>query len=922
MSAPAWRRAFRLDVGPTHVERQVEEELAFHLKTRIDARVAGGMPPDAAGECALRQFGDVTEVRAACVDIDRGQAALSLRATLLDDLQRDVRFAWRALRHNWIFTAVVVSMLAVGIGANSATFTLIDALLLRSLPVPHPETLVTIGDPRRTGSVSTGAPRTDLASYPVYEDIRDGNRVFSGLYATGRADRLDVLLPDASGSGGRGAEPEHPRGRFVSGNYFSVLQVPAQAGRTFGADEDRVPGRDPVVVISHGYWERRFGGERSVIGRTISINGVPLTIIGVAQAGFSGDLVGQQIDVWIPIMMRPVIMPYLQWVQDRSVNWLLLMGRLARGVSLAQARANITALDASSLREHTTGNDLSSVERQLQVNPLRVEPGARGFSHYRSVYASALLTVMGTVALVLLVVCANIANLFLARATARAREMSVRMALGAGRARLIRQLITESLMLSAIGATFGVALAMIGSRAMLRLVSDGTSLPLDTRVDARVVGFTIGLSILAAIGFGLVPALRATRVQLASSLRAGARSVMGGKVRPGRLGTGSPLVVAQVAVSMLLLAATGMLVRSTQRLERADVGVARDQLLIASIDAERSGYSGAQLAALTRDLTLRIGQLRGVSGVTTSENGLFGGTESGTTIRVPSFAVRADTDTLVAYDDVGPAYFHTVGAQMLRGRDIDARDSENGSKVMVINQTMAHFYFPRGDALGQHITSDSATWEIVGVVRDIEERGIRNPPSRRLYYPIFQMNPMPGYFRLEIRTSGDPGALVQPVQRALRQADPSLVVLDVEPLADLIRDSIAQDRLVAQVITFFGVLALVLAALGLYGVLAYATIRRTSEFGLRMALGALPRNVTGMVLRQAVTLVSIGMALGIPLILFAAQLLRERLFGITSLDPPSIASAIAALGAAAVLAAYLPARRAAHVPPLVAMRSD
>ena len=430
------------------------------------------------------------------------------------------------------------------------------------------------------------------------------------------------------------------------------------------------------------------------------------------------------------------------------------------------------------------------------------------------------------------------------------------------------------------------------------------------------------LTLLTSLAFGLAPSLRATRVQLAAALRAGGRSVMGGSGRMGRLGGGGWLVVTQVALSTLLLVATSMLVRSTQRLEHADVGVARDRLLIASIDAGRSGYSGPRLAALYRELTTRLEQLPGVAGVSFSENGLFNGTESGTNVTVPGFVAHADSDTTVVYDDVGPGYFHTVGAHILRGRDFEARDGESGSKVMIMNETMARFYFPQGDAIGQYIFTDSADREVVGIVRDIEEHGLRNPPSRRLYYPALQSRSPPPFFRIELRTTGDPAALVQPVQRALTAADASLAVLDVEPLPDLIRDSIAQDRLVAQVVTFFGIVALVLAALGLYGVLAYATLRRTSEFGLRMALGARPGDVTGMVLREALTLVAAGVLVGLPLAFGASHLLRDRLFGIDVLDPPSIALAVVVLGMTAAVAGYLPARRAARVAPLEALRAE
>ncbi|HEX5437627.1 MAG TPA: ABC transporter permease [Gemmatimonadaceae bacterium] len=917
-----WRQAFRLAVGKHHVDRAVDEELAFHIEMRARKLMAAGLTPEAARAQALRQFGDMGAVRSECLTIDHQRERAVTRANHLENLRQDAAYAVRTLRHHKGYTAIVLLILALGIGANAAIFTLIDSLLLRALPVPHPEQLITIGDPARTGGVSEGTPRTDLVSYPVYADLRDQNHAVTGLYASGRTNRLDVLVSSTNGAGtATSGEAEHPRGRFVSGNFFDVLQVPAYAGRTFAPDEDRSPGDDPVVVISYTYWQQRFAGARSAIGRTISVNGTPLTIIGVTPPGFTGDIVGQPTDLWLPLMMQPSVMPHSPWLRDRSVSWLLLMGRLAPGVTLAQARTEFATLERRSLTTHAAGSDLAAIEGNLRDRPVQVESGARGFSYYRSRYATSLITLMVAVVLVLLVVCANVANLMLSRAAARRREMSVRMALGAGRWRLIQQLLTESVLLAVIGGALGLLLAFWGSTALLRLAGFSAN-PIDAHPDGRVLAFTALLSLLTAILFGLVPALRATRVQLAVALRAQGRGVAGAGGGPGKLALGKLLVIAQVALSMLLLVGTGMLVRSTQRLEHADLGLARDQLAIARIDAGRSGYSGARLVALRRDLTARVQRIPGVAGVTLSENGIFSGTESATTLQVEGFRARADTDTLVAYDDVGPNYFHAIGARILRGRDFEARDNESGTKVAILNQTMARFFFPDGHAIGHHLTADSVTYQIVGVVADVHEQGVRQPPVRRLYMPMVQMRQQPSSFKMEIRATGDPAQLVVPIRRALLAADPSLAVLSVNPLTDLIRDSISQDRLVAQVVTLFGVLALVLAALGLYGVMAYATVRRTGEFGLRMALGAEPGNVTRLVLREAMMLVFGGVVIGLPVALLATRLLEGQLFGIGLLDPPSIALAVVVLGATALLAGYLPARRAARVAPLVALREE
>lgn len=924
MSRDRRPRIFRLEGGPERLERDVDEEIEFHLTMRARRLVERGLDPAAARAEALRQFGDPRAVRAECLTIDQQRVRAMERANHLGNLRQDLAYAVRTLRQHKGFSSIAILILALGIGANTAMFTLVDALMLRPLPVPHPEQLITIGDPARTNSWSQGSPRVDLVSYPLYVDLRDQNRVVSGLYASGLTMGLDVLIDrDERGSARPGAEAEHPRGRFVSGNYFSVLQVPAAVGRTFAPDEDRVPGDASVVVISHAYWQRRFAGDRSAIGRTILVNGTPMTIIGVTPPGFTGDIVGQPMDLWVPLTMQPVLMPHTPWLTDRSLNWLLLMGRLKPGVTLAQARSVFTELATRSLLAHATAAEAAGIELELRTRPVQVEDGARGFSYFRSAYAPALLTLTAAVALVLLIVCANVANLMLARAAGRGREMSVRMALGAGRGRLVQQLLTESVLLAAAGGAVGLLVAHWGSATLLRLATGSSGrLPVAVHLDGRILAFTTALSLVTAVLFGLVPALRATRVELATALRAQGRGVAGTAGGPGKLALGKLLVVAQVALSMLLLVGTGMLVRSTQRLERADLGLARDELVIAAVDAQRSGYAGPRLAALIRDLLERVRRVPGVVAVSMSRNGIFGGTTSATTLQVEGFTARADTDTLVAYDEVGPGYFHAIGAPILQGRDVEARDNEAAPKVAIVNETMARFFFPGGNAIGHHVTSEGTTWEIVGVVADVQSHAVREPPARRLYVPAMQMPEPPGTFGIEVRTTGDPARLVVPIRRALQAADPSLVVVEVEPLTTRIRDSIRQDRMVAQMVSFFGTLALVLAALGLYGVMAYASVRRTSEFGLRMALGARPGDVTRLVLREALMLTAGGVILGLPIALLATRLLESQLFGIGLLDVPSIAVAIIVLTLSAALAGLLPAMRAARVAPLEALRAE
>ncbi len=927
------RRPFRLTLGAKHLTRDVDEEIEFHIATRAHALIREGLDPEAARAQAIARFGDSAAVRAECVTIDTQRTRAMTVTERLDNLRRDAAYAVRALRQNPGFAAVVVLILALGIGANTATFRVIDALMLRSLPVDRPDALVTVGDPRRTASLSDGTPRTDLASYPLYADLRDGNHVLSGLYATGRTEQLDVVIdrpqgPGSTAPGGTGssgttpAAAEHPHGRYVSGNFFSVLGIHAVAGRTFAPAEGRVIGADPAVVISHSYWEKRFGGDDAAIGQAIIINGARLIIIGIAEPGFTGDLVGQPTELWIPVTMQPVLMPNDHWLTNRGISWLLLMGRLAPGVSLAAARAELTVLETRSLLDHATGDDRGGVERNLRQHPPQIDPGARGFSRYRATFASAMVALTAAVALVLLVVCANVANLMLARASARGREISVRIALGAGRPRLVQQLLTESMVLATAGAAAGLLVAWWGSTTLLRLAAGGPRpLPVSLHFDGPVLAFTAALSVGTALLVGLVPALRATRSDVATALRTQGRDTGTAKTAPGRLSFGKCLVIAQVALSMLLLVGTGMLVRSTERLENADVGVARDQLVLAEVDASRTGYTGPRLTALVRDLLTRAAAIPGVTAASVSENGIFSGTESGTYVQVEGFTARVDSDTAVADDYVGPGYFNTIGEHLLRGRDIEPRDNETAPKVAVLNESMARFFFPHADALGRHITADSAVWEVVGIVADAENGDVRATPLRRLYLPVMQERTPSSGFRLELRTGGDPARLVVPVRRALTAADAALVVTDIDPLTDLIRDSVASDRLVANAVSFFGAIALVLAALGLYGVMAYATTRRTTEFGLRMALGAQRGRVIRMVLGEAMALAAVGIAIGLPAAVAASQLVRGRLFHISIFDPPSIGIAVIVLAVSAPVAAYLPALRASSVAPLAAIRA-
>jgi predicted permease len=915
---------FRLQHGPQRVERDVDTELGFHLDMRTQRLIEHGLDPASARAQALRQFGDWDQVRSELVAIDSQQAKTDKRANYLAELRQDTVYAVRALRHNLGFALVVVLSLAIGIGANTAIFTLIDALLLRPLPVPEPDRLVVIGDPRRTNSASDGSLRTDLFSYPVYVDLSRRPQLLEGLAATGRTGRLDVTIDQATSPSARStqdaAEAEHPRGRLVSGNYFAVLGVPTLIGRPLTVDDDRSANGSPVAVISYAYWQRRFQGDRGVLGRTITINRIPFTIVGVTPPGFHGEVVGRMTDIWMPLTVQPGLAKQ-DWLTKPNTCWLLLVGRRSAGVTLAQVQAAYPTIVWRALAASIPSPDAMA---GLTKEELSVAAGARGLSPIRALYAEPLTTLMAAVGLVLLVVCANVANLLLARGAARERELSVRMALGAGRVRVVRQLLTESLILGLLGGAAGLLLAIWGSQALLRLAADGVgAIPLDVRMDWRVLGFTLALTGATAVLFGLAPALRATRVELGTSLRSGGRGTTGGLLGgPGRIGAGKLLVVLQVALSLILLVGTGMLVRSTRELTKVDPGLARDRLLIVTVDAAPTGLEGEPLAGLARTLLERVRAIPGVAAASFSENGIFSGTESATNLQVVGFSPRTEDDTMANYDRVGPGYVTAIGARLVDGRDFTDRDDEHAPRVALINATMAAFYFPRGDAIGHRLVVDSASYEVVGVVADTKDHELRQAPARRMYLPAYQAGPIPLEFTLELRATGDPTQLMTAVRRELQAANASLLVLNNDPLSTLMRQSISQDLLVARVASFFGALALGLAALGLYGVMMYATLRRTSEFGLRMALGADNARVRGMVLGEALTLVAGGAVVGVPLALAASRLLRSQLYGVGPIDLPSIAAALGVLLVSAAIAGYLPAARAARVGPLEALRVE
>ncbi len=665
--------------GRRRREAELEEEIASHFRMAAQDRAARGESTAEAGAGARREFGNVGLVKEVTRDV-WGWGSL-------ERLVQDVRYTARVLRNSPGFAVVAMLSMALGIGANTAIFSLVDALLLRSLPVENPGELMTVGDATRTGAVSAGSPRTDFFSYPFYQEFRAKNTVFSDVYATGRSEQLNL-----AGGGRDAVDGSRVRPRFVTGNFFAVLGVNALIGRTFTDEEVRKEGGAPVMVISYGYWERQFGRNPAVIGRKLTINGSSFTVIGVTPKEFLGDIVGAPTDIWLPITMQAVANPGRDYLRQRDVCWLSLMGRLKPGISQRQARAAANVTGAQILRELYKGDESPRELETLLHEKIRVSSGAKGFSHLRQESSLPLMILMGIVGVILLICCANVANLQLARALSRGREMGLRLAVGAGQWRLMRQLLTESIVLAFSGAAFGLLLAFWGSHALLRLISPDGPLPLHTELNGSVLSFTAGIAILSGLLFGLAPAVRTTRFDLVSSLK---ESRTGQQPDGFSRTFGRILVVSQIVLSVMLLVFAGLFLGTLKNLRSIDVGYARKGLLLLRVDPRTGGYKDAQIKQMNTELLARLQQIPGVEAVSYSENGLFSGTENESDAQVEGYKPRTDADKENGYDRVGPRYFEVVGTRVVAGRGIGPEDNEHTQKVAVINEKMAKFYFPQ-----------------------------------------------------------------------------------------------------------------------------------------------------------------------------------------------------------------------------------
>ena len=838
---------------------------------------------------------------------------------MTSSLSNDIRYGYRTLRANPAFTAVAVLSLALGIGANTAIFSFLHTILMKELPVREPERLALFGRGNARG-IWGGAPDapTDLYSWNQYRQFKARNTVFEDIIAEHSVPSRVYMLSN----GGIAAAPEPADATLVSGNYFQMLGVSAEAGRLFDSGADEKPGANPLIVLSYGYWKRRYQAEPSVIGRTVRIGNREYTITGVASRNFAGLHPGHAPDLWIPISMQAELPGSVLVLDEPLTQFAYLIGRLKPGVSLEKAQSAIEVLNQQYLQNAIRESKQAAPGDAERVKKAHIvlTDAAKGFAGLRARYGEPLQILMGTVALVLLIACANVANLLLGFAVKRRREIAVRIAMGAERGRIIRQLITESLLLSGLGGVLGILAATVIGKLLVALISTGPSpLSLGFEIDWLVLGFAIAVSLATGVLFGIVPAIRASRVDVNTSLKEG----KAGMALPGRVAFGRALVAGQVALSLALLVTAGLLLRSFRNLITIDTGFNRQNVLLFKLDSEASGHKLDQrLASVYREIEARVSRLPGVAANGVS---MFAFNEGQ---RIGSFQATgmklAENIRMTTENFVSPGYFSALRVPILAGRGFNDSDSAVSPQVVVVSESFAREIFGGENAIGRKLLFDGEEKpvEIIGIVKDAKINSVQNRGKdlKLVYHDVYQY---PSYIHnVAVRVTGNPSRLAQAVRETILSVDRNLPIRWTTTLADAVSDSLVRDRAIAQLTAGFAALALLLSAIGLYGTISFAVTRRTSEIGIRMALGAERVGVLGMVMRDALVLAIAGIAVGLPLSLLAGRELQSMLYGLSGFDAVTIAASAATLGLTAALAAYLPARRAAGVDPMIALRYE
>jgi putative ABC transport system permease protein len=838
----------------------------------------------------------------------------------MDGLLQDIRYGFRMLRKSPGFTAVAVITLALGIGANTAIFTLLDQVLLRQLPVEEPQQLV---QARHTGSDTGrasvyGGSVADYFSYPMYRDLRDRNTVFSGVLAT---DTTQVGVEWHN-------QPDLANTELVSGNYFEVLGVRPALGRLFVQSDDQVQNANPVVVLSFAYWQRRFGSDPNVLNEPVLVNGHPFSVIGVAAPGFHSIVVGNAPDVFAPMMMKPEITPDWNDLDNRRSIWLNIFARLKPGISRAQAEAGANllwhSLRSEELKE-ITNKSASFRENFVEKSRFQLVDGSLGFSPLRENIRTPLLIVMGMVGLVILMACANVAGLLLVRAAGRVREISVRYALGAERTQIARQLLVEGLLLGLAGGCVGVLLAPSVSELLLHKLSSDpqTSMAFTAHPDLRIFAFNFGLSLAVSVLFSLMPMFEFWHPDLTPALKQQTITVAGGKPVLRRAAVG-----LQIGLSLLLLAGSGLFLRTLYNLKTLDVGFATDHLVVFGIDAKLAGYDAKDVPAVFRRIHDRLAALPGVRSVGATNDAELADDSESQTLGIAGYTPKEDEDMNVEWSIVSADYFSAMGRPFLAGRSFTEQDGPDATKVAIINDSLARHYFGGAEqALGRYIEDRrgdaKAEIQIVGVAKDARHKGVRSDIVRTVYVPFTQAKEAGNLeWFFYVRTWQAPELAESTIRGAMQNLDSKLVLDSMRTMGEQINDNLSTERLIAFLAASFGVLATLLAAVGLYGVLAYTTVQRTREIGIRLALGASRGAVARMVLAEVGRLAGISIAVALPVALLLSQFVRSQLFGISSHDSLTLFITTVLVALVALLAAWLPTQKATKIDPMVALRYE
>ena len=914
---PDWKDEIRARLSRAGLklarEPEIVEELSQHLDDRYQELCRSGTSAEEAARTALAELSQ-EELRQ---QFARREYAYSQPPVLgaeagsaLGALWQDLRYAARLFRANPVFTAAAIISLALGIGANTAIFQMLDAVRIRMLPVRAPQQLARIRIPEahgRTGNFN-GA-YADL-TYPQFEQIRQRQQGLSGVFAwSGDSFNLN-----------RGGEVHNAQGLLVSGDFFNVLGVGPALGRVLEPTDDRPGCGSPVAVLGYGFWQRQYGGNTSALGSTLTLNGQPFQIVGVAPAGFFGLEIGRAFDVAVPLCADSLLNPEDHRLTDRYTWWLCAMGRIKSGWPRAKVNAQLQAISPAVFRETVPPSYAAGEVKHYLGFRLGALPAYNGVSELRSDYETPLWLLLGIAGLVLLIACANLANLMLARASAREREIAVRLALGAARGRLLRQLLTESLFLSAIGAVFGLGVAGVTSRFLVNYLStQHQPVVLNLAIDWRMLAFTTVLAALTCLLFGLTPALRAVRTPPAVAMNTAGRGLTATRER---FGTRRILVVCQVALSLVLLVAALLFVRSLHKLLTLNAGFQRTGILVVNADFTRLNIPSAQRLEFKRELLDRVRALPGVEDAATGTNVPLGGNSSNENI-----FINGEKKEPADLNQVSDRFFSTMGTPLLAGRDFDNHDSLNSPAVAIVNQAFARKYFPGSNPLGKTFRvgdrpdQPHPLTEIVGVVKNTKYNDLRKDFPPIFYSPAAQDREPESDARMLVRSTLGVGSLMEEVKAAIAQANPA-IDLQFTVFADQIQDGLLRERLLAMLSEFFGGLAALLATIGLYGVISYMVARRAGEIGVRMALGATRRDIVAMVMREAATLLALGLVMGAVLSLFAARAAAALLYGLKPDDPLTLIASALILSAAAAGASFLPAQRAARLDPMAALREE